>query len=120
MDHDQDPGLCAVDERAADAISACIRDGPVACIQVFDPAFHCISRKLAEAMSNWLGWAHLSAIGPSNCCTWCISAACVQQERSIVDARDALQRMQAQHLVLATRVWMHSIPDMPLSFSLQD
>ena len=34
MDHDQDPGLCAVDERAAEAISTSIKDGPVACIQV--------------------------------------------------------------------------------------
>ena len=34
VDHDTDPGLCAVDAKAADAIAAHIQDGPEACAQV--------------------------------------------------------------------------------------
>jgi hypothetical protein len=33
VDHDRDPDLMRVDEQAAEAISACCKDGPLACIQ---------------------------------------------------------------------------------------
>ncbi|KAK9808194.1 hypothetical protein WJX73_007130 [Symbiochloris irregularis] len=44
VDHDTDPGLCEVDGRAAEAISSCIHNGPLACIQA-----------LAQVVANQLG-----------------------------------------------------------------
>ncbi|KAK9814388.1 hypothetical protein WJX72_005059 [[Myrmecia] bisecta] len=33
VDHAQDPGLCALDEKAAEAIASAVSEGPIACIQ---------------------------------------------------------------------------------------
>ena len=53
VDHDRDPDLVRVDEQAAEAISSCCKDGPLACIQARHMLSTCIVTRKPGATGIW-------------------------------------------------------------------